>query len=120
MPYQIPTKKWKNKPKNGVNSYFKIYSTDPEILNNSDFSNKSSQNIRNDLTSTQSTDDLIEALKSKLLDEVMSYIKIFIKEELKISKQENDLVNSNTEITKSLEKEHEFLKQELVNENKNI
>ena len=50
----------------------------------------------------------------------MPYTKIFIKEELKISKQENDLVNSNTEITKSLEKEHEFLKQELVNENKNI
>ena len=84
MPYQIPTRKWKSKPENGVNSYFKIYSTDPAILNNSDFSNKSSQNIRNDLTSTQSNDDLIEALKSKLLDEVMSYIKIFIKEELKI------------------------------------
>ena len=50
----------------------------------------------------------------------MSYIKIFIKEELKVSKQENDLVNSNTEITKYLEKELELLKQELVNKNKLI
>ena len=50
----------------------------------------------------------------------MPYTKIFIKEELKISKQENDLVNSNTEITKSLEKEHEFLKQELANDIKHI
>ena len=49
----------------------------------------------------------------------MPYIKIFIKE-LKFSKQENDLVNSNTEIIKSLEKEIEFLKQELVNKNKLI
>ena len=48
----------------------------------------------------------------------MPYIKIFIKEELKFNKQENDLVNSNTEIIKSLEKELEFLKQELVNKNK--
>ena len=48
----------------------------------------------------------------------MSYIKIFIKEELKFSKQENDLVTSNTEIIKSLEKELEFLKQEIVNKNK--
>ena len=40
----------------------------------------------------------------------MPYIKIFIKEELKFNKQENDLVNSNTEIIKSLEKELEFLK----------
>ena len=45
----------------------------------------------------------------------MSYIKIFIKGELKFSKQENDLVNSNTEIIKSLEKELEFLQQELIN-----
>ena len=50
----------------------------------------------------------------------MKYIKIFIKEELKFSKQENDLVNSNTEIIKSLEKELEFLKQELVNKIKLI
>ena len=56
-----------------------------------------------------------EALKSKLLDEIMPYIKIFIKEELKFSKQENDLVNSIAEIMKSLQKEIEFLKQELVN-----
>ena len=47
----------------------------------------------------------------------MPYIKVFIKEELKFSKQENDLVNSNTELIKSLEKELEFLKQELVNKN---
>ena len=45
----------------------------------------------------------------------MPYIKIFIKEELKFSKQENDLVNSIAEIMKSLQKEIEFLKQELVN-----
>ena len=48
----------------------------------------------------------------------MPYTKIFIKEELKISKQENHLVNSNTEIIKSLEKELEILKQKLVNKNK--
>ena len=45
----------------------------------------------------------------------MPYIKVFIKEELRFRKQENDLVNSNTEIIKSLEKELEFLKIELVN-----
>ena len=56
-------------------------------------------------------------MKSKLLDEFMPYIKIFLKEELKFSKQENDLVNNNTEIIKSFEKELEFLKQELVNKN---
>ena len=44
----------------------------------------------------------------------MPYVKFLIKEELKFSKQENGLVNSNTEIIKSLEKE---LKQELVNKN---
>ena len=48
----------------------------------------------------------------------MPYTKIFIKEELKISKQEYDLVNSNTEIIKSLEKELEILKQKLINKNK--
>ena len=42
----------------------------------------------------------------------MPYIKIFIKE-LKFSKQENDLVNSNTEIIKSLEKELQFLNKNL-------
>ena len=68
----------------------------------------------------QTNEDLIEALKSKLLYEFMPYNKIFIKEERKFSKQENDLVNSNTEIIKSLEKELEFLKQELVNKNKLI
>ena len=115
--YLLENGKLKNKPKNGVNSYFKIYSTDPAIFNDSDFSNKSNENIGNDPTDTQSNEDLIEALKSKLLDEIMPYIKILIKEELKFSKQENDLVNSNTELIKSLEKELEFLKQELVNEN---
>ena len=50
----------------------------------------------------------------------MSYIKIFIKQELKFSKQENDLIDSNTESIKSLEKELEFLKQKLVNKNKLI
>ena len=70
----------------------------------SDFSNKSNENIRNDVTGTESNQDLIEALKSKLLDEFMPYIKIFITEELKFSKQKNDLVNSNTEIIKSLER----------------
>ena len=50
----------------------------------------------------------------------MPYIKIFVKEELKFSKQENDLVNNNTEIIKPLEKELEFLKQEIVNKNKLI
>ena len=49
------------------------------LENDSDFSNKSNENIRNDLTGTQSNEDLIEALKSKLLDEFMPYIKVFIK-----------------------------------------
>ena len=49
----------------------------------------------------------------------MPYIKIFITEELKFSKQKNDLVNSNTEIIKSLERQLEFLKQ-LFNESKLI
>ena len=82
------------------------------LENDSDFSNKSIENIGNNLTGTQSNEDLIEALKSKLLDEIMPYIKIFIKE-LKFSKQENDLVNSNTEIIKSLEKELQFLNKNL-------
>ena len=50
----------------------------------------------------------------------MPYIKMFLKQELKLSKQENDLVDSNTETIKSLEKKLEFLKQELVNKNKFI
>ena len=74
--------KLKNKPKNRVNSYFKIYSTDPVVLNDSNFSNKSNENIGNHLTGTQSNEDFIEALKSKLLDEIIPYIKIFINEEL--------------------------------------
>ena len=45
---------------------------------------------------------------------------MFIREELKFRKQESDLVDSNTEIIKSLEKELKFLKQELVNENRLI
>ena len=105
--------KLKNKPKNRVNSYFKTYSTDPAVLNDSNFSNKSNENSGIHLTGTQSNEDLIEALKSKLLDEIMPYIKILIKEELKFSKQENDLVNSNTEIIKSLEKELEFVNKNL-------
>ena len=44
----------------------------------------------------------------------MLYIKIFVKEEQKFSKQENDSVNSTTEIIKSLEKKLEFVKQELI------
>ena len=48
----------------------------------------------------------------------MPYIKILLKVELKFCKRENDLVNSNTEIIKSLEKELEFIKQELVNKKK--
>ena len=62
--YLLENGKIKNKPKNGVNSYFKIYSTDPAILNDSHFSNKSNENIGNDLTGTQSNEDLIEALRS--------------------------------------------------------
>ena len=45
-------------------------------------------------------------------------MKIFVKEELRLSKQENDLVNSNTETIKSLEKELGFLKQDFVNKYK--
>ena len=118
--YLLENGKLKNKPKNGVNSYFKIYSTDPAIFNDSDFSNKSNENNGNDSTDTQSNEDLIEALKSKLLDAIMPHTKILIKEELKFSKEEIDLVNSNTEIIKSLEKELDFIKQELVNKYKLI
>ena len=39
----------------------------------------------------------------------MPYTNIFIKEEVKISKQENYLVDSNTEIIKKKKKELEFL-----------
>ena len=49
------------------------------LENYSDFSKKSNENIGNDLTGTQSKEDLIEALKSKLLDEFRPYIKVFIK-----------------------------------------
>ena len=52
------------------------------LENYSDFSKKSNENIGNDLTGTQSNEDLIEALKSKLLDEIMPYIKTVINEEL--------------------------------------
>ena len=38
--YLLENWKLKNKPKNGVNFYFKIYPTDPAILNDSNFSNK--------------------------------------------------------------------------------
>ena len=48
-----------------------IYSTDPAILNNSDFPNKSNENIKNDLTCTQSSENLIKVLKSKLLDKLI-------------------------------------------------
>ena len=74
-------------PKNGANSYFEIYSTDPAILNDSNFSSKSNDKIGNDFTGKQSNEDLIGTLKSKLLDEFMPYIKILIKEELKFSKK---------------------------------
>ena len=94
--YNGKTSTFKKQVENGVNSCFKIYSTEPSILNDPDFSNKLKEIIVN---------DLIEALKSKLLDEFMPYMKVFIKEELRFRKQENDLVNSNTEIIKSLEKE---------------
>ena len=83
--YLLENTKLKNKPKNGISSYFKIYLTDPAILNDSDFSNKLNDNIRNDLTGTQSNEDLIEALKSKLLDKIMPYIKTLIKEELELA-----------------------------------
>ena len=49
----------------------------------------------------------------------MPHIKIFVKGLLKFSKQENDL-DDNIKIIKSLEEEFEFLKQELVNKNKLI
>ena len=41
----------------------------------------------------------------------MLHIKTFAKEELKFSKEENDLDNSNIKPIKSLEKKLEFLKQ---------
>ena len=48
--YLLHNGKLKNKSKNGVNSYFKIYSTEHAILNDSDFSSKSSGNVVSDLT----------------------------------------------------------------------
>ena len=106
--YLLENAKLKNKPKNEVYSNFKICSTDPAILTDSNFSNKWNDNNGNGLNGTQSNEDLIEALKSKLLDEFMSYIKIFMKEELKFGKQKNHLDNCNTEIIKSYEKELNF------------
>ena len=76
--------KIKNTPKNGVKSYFKIYPTDLAILNDSDFSSKSNDSIGNDLTGTKSNEGLVEALKYKLFDEFMQYVKSFIKEELNL------------------------------------
>ena len=96
---------------NGLNSYFKVYSTD------FDFSNKSNDHIEKDLSCAQSNEDLIKALKHKLLDELMPHIKIFVKEQVKFSKQED---HSSIIIIESLEKELEFLKQELVNKSKLI
>ena len=75
-------------------------------------------NIANNLTCTQSNEDLTKALKSKLLDDLMPHNKVFVKCLLKFSKQENGLDDNNIKIIKSLEKELEFLKQELVNKNK--
>ena len=48
------------------------------LENDSDSSNKSNENIGNDLTDTQTNEDLIEALKCKLLEEFMPHIKVFI------------------------------------------
>ena len=64
--YLVENGTLKNNPNNGVDTTFKTYSTDLAILNDSDFSNKSNENIGNDLTDTgtQSNEDLIEALKS--------------------------------------------------------
>ena len=74
--YQLENGKLKNKPKNGVNSYFRIYSTDSAILNDSDFSNKSNGNIGNNLTVMQSNEGLIETLKSKPSEQFIPCIKI--------------------------------------------
>ena len=43
--YLLENRKLKNKSENVVNSYFKIFSTDPAIINDSDLSNKSNDNI---------------------------------------------------------------------------
>lgn len=48
-------------------------------LSDSDFSNKSKDNTENDLTCTKSNQDLIKSLKSKLFDELMPHIKIFVR-----------------------------------------
>ena len=60
----------------GLTSNFKIYSTDPAILNDSDLSSKSNDNIENHLPCTQYNEALIKALNSKLLDKLMPHIKI--------------------------------------------
>ena len=57
----------------------------------------------------------MEALKFNLSDEFMPDIKFFIKEELKFSKREIDLVNNNTLIMKSLEREQDFLRCDFFN-----
>ena len=50
--YLTENRKLKSKPNSGVNSYFKTYSIDPAVLNDPDFSNKSNENIGNELTGT--------------------------------------------------------------------
>ena len=56
-------------------------------------------------------------MKYKLFEKLVPHIKIFVKEQVKFSKQED---HSNIVIMKSLEKELEFLKQELVKKSKLI
>ena len=71
----LETWELKNKPNNWAKSYFKIYSTDFEILNDSDFSNKSNENIGNELTGTKPNKDLIKVLKSVILDDLCHILK---------------------------------------------
>ena len=79
MRYLLENGKSEKQVKNKINTYFKIYSTDPAILNDYGFSNKLNNHIKNGLTCTQSNKDLFEILKCKLVNKLKSQIKIFIK-----------------------------------------
>ena len=53
--------------KNGTDSYFNIYLTDPENLTVFKFSKKSNDNVKKGLICPKSSDDLIKALKFNII-----------------------------------------------------
>lgn len=123
--------KLRNKPKNGTNSYFRNYSTNPEILNMSSFSSKSTESVTElEKTYTQPTNDFIKNLKNKIFNELMPDLKLVIREVISASNTENEETTNidnttikdsrNDKIITNLEKEIEFLKHEIECKNKLI